>query len=86
VVTPVPFQSGAQKVASAEGILHVQIDLNSTAEEFGVKFLNKLFLGVVGRVKFSDSVTCTVQRVCGACGNRFELNGNEKQCPSCAVT
>jgi len=84
IATPIPLQIGAQKVAASAGILHVQIDLNSTSEEFAVKFLNKLFMGIADTVRLTDSCSCAVSRVCQRCGNQFErIEQDAQHCPSC---
>jgi hypothetical protein len=82
IVTPVALQTGAKKVAASANILHVQIDLNSTPQEFAVKFLNRLFVGVVSRLTVSDHVEATVIRKCKECGQRFEAQGVERFCPN----
>jgi hypothetical protein len=81
IVTPVPLQTGAKKVAASANIQHVQIDLDSTHEEFAFKFLNRLFVGVVSRLAVTDSVDATVMRKCQECGQRFEAQGVERFCP-----
>lgn len=86
IVTSVPLQTGAQKVATTCNILHVQIDLNSTPEDFSIKFLNKLFLGVSAGLCVSGEATCNVSRACNACGKQFERIGDEHICPTCSST
>ena len=83
IVSPMGLQSGAEKVASSEGILEVRLDANSTPHEFAMRFLNKLMLGVQDTISFSDSFTATVHRICERCGERFEVKKNEKVCPGC---
>jgi len=85
IVSPMGLQSGAEKVASAEGILEVMIDADSTPHEFAMRFLNKLMIGIHDAVSFGDTVSATVHRVCERCGNRFEVKENEKACPQCAT-
>lgn len=80
IVTPVPLQVGAKKVAASANIQHVQIDLKSTPAEFAVKFLNHLFVGVTSRLVATDRAEATVIRKCQECGKRFEAFGDERLC------
>jgi len=50
IVSPLPLQSGAKKIADAKNILEVTLNANATVEEFVMRFLNKVMLGVVDRV------------------------------------
>ncbi len=59
IVSPLGLQIGAQKVASAEQILEVELDANSTPSEFALRFLNKLMIGVADTLVFRDSVTAS---------------------------
>ena len=85
IVSPMPLQLGAQKVAIARHIHHVQIDANSTPREFAMKFLDKLFMGVADTAVVRDHVVETVQRVCRSCDSRFEALGTETECAACAA-
>lgn len=84
IVSPMGLQSGAEKVASSEGILEVMLDADSTSHEFAMRFLNKLMVSIHDTVSLGDTVTVTVHRVCKRCGNRFEVKENEMVCPECA--
>ena len=86
IVSPMGLQSGAEKVASSEGILEVMLDADSTPHEFAMRFLNKLMVGMHDTVSFSDEVTAIVHRICERCGKRFEVKENEMVCPDCAST
>ena len=85
IVSPKGLQSGAEKVASSEGILEVMLDANSTPHEFAMRFLNKLMVGIHETVSCSDTVSVTVHRVCERCGNQFEVKENEKVCLECTT-
>ena len=77
------LQSGAEKVASSEGILEVTLDADSTPYEFAMRFLNKLMVGMHDSMSFSDKFTATIHRNCKRCGKRFEVKENENVCPAC---
>lgn len=84
IVSPMGLQSGAEKVASSEGILEVMLDADSTPHEFAMRFLNKLMIGMHDTVSFGDKCTATVHRIYKQCGKRFEVKENEILCPGCA--
>ena len=46
IVAPLPLQSGAQRVANAEGIVAVQLNENSTTEEYVLRFLKHVMVGL----------------------------------------
>jgi len=46
IVTPNPLQKGAALVASHSEIMHFQLDLRSTSNNFLAQALGKLFLGI----------------------------------------
>jgi len=60
LVTPVPIQSGAAKIAKAENIVPVILDPKSTTVEHMLKFLNKTFAGVSDSAPAIDSVSAEV--------------------------
>jgi hypothetical protein len=62
VVTPLPLQKGANLCAKANNILSIELGENSTPEEFSIKFLNKIFVGLVTRIGVSSSCTMEVIR------------------------
>jgi len=86
IVTPIPLQTGAAKVAQAANIQHVLLDINSTPENFAIQFLNKLFIGASAHIGLSARCSCTVTRDCTACGTQFECVSNEQTCPACSGT
>lgn len=83
IVSPMGLQPGAEKVASSEGILEVMLDADSTPQEFAMRFLNKLMVGIQETISVSDSYTATALRVCEQCGEQFEVKEDEKVCPKC---
>jgi hypothetical protein len=62
LVNPLGLQKGAKLVAAAKNIVSVQLDENSTNEEFIMRFLNQVFAGVKDTITFTDSATCEVIR------------------------
>jgi len=56
IVSPLGLQSGAEKVAQAENILSIKLTPESTTQEYVMEFLNKICIGLVDRVKITDSV------------------------------
>jgi hypothetical protein len=62
LVNPLGLQKGAKLVAAAKNIVSVQLDENSTNEEFIMRFLNQIFAGVKDTITFTDYATCEVVR------------------------
>lgn len=83
IVSPLGIQEGAAKIAASENIINVQLDANSTATDFVMKFLNKVMVGLSDRVVLSDVVSIEVTRTCQTCGRRFVAVENERICPDC---
>ncbi len=83
IVSPLGLQSGAQKVASAEEILEVQLEADCTPKEFTMRFLNKLMVGVHDTIGMSDFCVPSLVRTCHCCGKRFEVQQNETTCREC---
>lgn len=83
IVSPLDLQAGAKKVAAAENVISVQLDADSTPDEFAMRFLNRLYVGIVERAHATDTCSATVTRVCEACGVRFEPQGQERRCQAC---
>ena len=83
IVSPLGLQEGAKKIADAENIHSVEIDASSTAENFAVKFLNKVFVGVTDRAIITDRTTDTISRKCSTCNSIFESIGTEVTCQYC---
>jgi hypothetical protein len=84
VVSPMGLQSGAQKVAAAANIVSVELDPNCTPQEFCMRFLNLVFVGIHSKATISDRYDAEVLRKCKACGMGFTPMGNEGLCPACA--
>ncbi|MEZ5591967.1 MAG: hypothetical protein R3F53_15135 [Gammaproteobacteria bacterium] len=82
IVSPLGIQSGAEKVASAEEILEIQLDANSTPYKFAMGFLNKLMLGE--HINFTDEWDTIMRITCQQCNNKFEPLQNERVCSTCA--
>lgn len=83
MVSPVPLQAGAKKVAQSANIVHVQLDANSTSRDFAMQFLKKIFVGVSATANARATATPKVDRQCVRCTNRFEPVADENTCPSC---
>jgi len=60
VVTPLELQKGAKKVAEYEGIQHVILDPESTTTDYILKFLQKIFIGISGKVTITGNVNVQV--------------------------
>lgn len=56
IVSPLGLQSGAEKIARAENIISVKLTPESTTQEYVMEFLNNICIGLVDRVKVTDSV------------------------------
>lgn len=46
IVSPLGIQSGAKKIAESNNIVSVEIDANSTKENFAINFFGNLIMGV----------------------------------------
>jgi hypothetical protein len=46
VVTPLPLQVGAAKVAASSGVVSVQLNEHSTTEQYLLRFLNRVMVGL----------------------------------------
>lgn len=60
IISPLPMQDGARKVAEANNIVHVQLGPDSTPENFAISFFNKIFVGITERVTISDNVSVVI--------------------------
>jgi hypothetical protein len=60
IVSPLPLQEGARKVAEANNIIHVQLRPDSTPENFGLSFFSKILVGFTERVTFSEDVSIVI--------------------------
>ena len=84
IVSPLGLQIGAQKIASAEGIIQVHLNPDNTSEEFAMRFLNRLYVSIVERVNATDMSSATLGRLCSECGLSFQVIGLETKCQRCA--
>lgn len=78
IVSPLGLQEGAQKIAQTENIIDVQLDQNCTPQEFSMRFLNKLMIGMREEIGIGDSFSADVIRTCSSCGQQFQPAQNEK--------
>ncbi len=86
LVSPLGLQKGAKKIAQKNNILSVEIDANSTPENFAVKFLNKLLYGVTFKSTVRISGTLTLMRNCRNCGKLFTVTDDERLCGECSLS
>jgi hypothetical protein len=84
VVSPLGFQDGAALVAAAENVISVELSPDSTSDEFAMKFLNRLYVGLAERATAQDTVSSSLERTCLVCGVRFMVQANEAECEQCA--
>lgn len=61
IVSPLGLQEGAERVAGAENIVSVQLDENSTRQEYVLRFLNKVMIGQQDTISFKESVEIEVR-------------------------
>jgi hypothetical protein len=90
IVSPLDLQEGANKIAASRNIVSVRLDAESTTEEYVIQFLDKLFLGIGGKVKTSATAHPRYFAVCAKCGEKFEVFGDsvarsEHVCDDCAA-
>lgn len=78
IVSPLGLQKGATKVAQAENIIKVQLDSNSTPQEFSMRFLNKLMVGIHLNTVFRDRYSAEVIRAGSNCSQQSRPNQNQK--------
>ena len=84
IVSPFGLQEGARKIADAENILEVCLDPDSTPQDFAMRFLNKLMVGISQRIGVSASIDAEHERQCHRCQRRFVVKENETICPNCS--
>jgi hypothetical protein len=61
IVTPLPLQRGAAAIASHAKIIEVRLDQNSTFEQFGMSFLDKILRQSVESIRIVDSVSAALE-------------------------
>lgn len=74
IVSPLGLQAGARKVADSEEILEVALDPDSTPQEFAMRFLHRLMIGVQDSVALGDEAKAGLCRVCTECGERIHMS------------
>lgn len=64
IVSPLPLQSGARKVAASQRIQEVQLSPDSTTTDYVLRFLQRTFIGVSfgDKLDLGDSADATVIR------------------------
>ena len=62
VVTPLSLQTGAARIAAAEGIVHVKLGEGSTTETYVLSFLNQVFVGLVERLNTGETIVHKISR------------------------
>jgi len=60
IVSPLPLQKGAKKVAQAEGIVEVTLNEKCTTTDYIMQFLNKVMIGLSDKVILHDKVRVIV--------------------------
>ena len=56
MVSPLPLQEGAKKVAQAEGIVEVTLNKDCSTTDYVMQFLDRVMLGVADKIVLRDSV------------------------------
>jgi len=62
VVSPLPLQFGAKKIAASAGIHEVHLSAQSSTTEYVLQFLSRIFIGVSDRAIMRDYVDATIIR------------------------
>jgi len=83
IVSVLGLQEGAAKIGAAEDIIDVQLNANCTPDEFALKFLNRLMIGVKETAKLGEAAVLEAYRNCRVCGRSFKLDNSETVCPDC---
>ncbi|TVL96432.1 MAG: hypothetical protein CV087_23760 [Candidatus Brocadia sp. WS118] len=60
IVSPLPLQEGAKKVAQAEGIVEVTLNKDCSTTDYVMQFLNEVMVGVCNTIPLSHSVRVKV--------------------------
>jgi hypothetical protein len=66
IVSPLPLQEGAKKVAEAEGIVEMTLTQDSTPTDFVMSFLNKIFVRTGDKISMTGAVIAVVVRKNGS--------------------
>ena len=60
IVSLLPLQRGAKKIAETNDIVFVQLGADSTPKDFVIGFFNKLFVGKSEEVSISEQVSAVI--------------------------
>jgi hypothetical protein len=60
IVSPLGFQEGASKVASAANVHEVRMNADSTQTDYFLSFLNKAFVGSSDAITITESAVVTI--------------------------
>ncbi len=60
IVSPLPIQEGAKKIAGAEGIIEVTLNAECTNTEFVMAFLRQIMIGVTDKIAVMDDYVAVV--------------------------
>jgi hypothetical protein len=63
LVSPLPLQNGATKIASARNIIAVELNAEATRHEYLMRFLRQIQVGLYDEVSVSDSLEIEMTRV-----------------------
>jgi hypothetical protein len=83
IVSPLGIQEGAAKIAAAEHISNVQLDIKSTPTEFSLQFLKKIMIGMEEKANATDSCSAELLRICRTCSKQFSPISDELLCSDC---
>ncbi|HEY4238339.1 MAG TPA: hypothetical protein VGM88_00910 [Kofleriaceae bacterium] len=61
IVSPLGLQEGAEKIASAENVVSVCLDENSTRTDYVMSFLSNVMVGLSDTVTISESLEVVVK-------------------------
>jgi hypothetical protein len=60
IVSPLPLQSGARIVTASQGVQEIRLSPDSTATDYVLQFLQRIFIGVSDKLGFCDSADAIV--------------------------
>jgi len=60
IVTPIGLQDGAAKIAKAENVKVVHLSENSSRENYMLRFLNQVFIGITDKITITDSLVVKI--------------------------
>jgi len=76
IISPFGLQKGAQKVANAENIVSVILDKDSTPQDYILKFLEQIKVGIHGKLSFKASLKGKLIKSDGTIKDFGELKSN----------